>query len=116
MSASAQAVLNDISLAASAAAPLAPVIAPASPAAALVVSLAPVFINIMQRVVADQATGTETSAQLAVEWGDITSAMQGTHLAVQALVAKEEAAHAVASTPASAGANVVTGPTPVAVP
>jgi len=109
MSANAQAVLNDISLAASAAAPLAPVIAPASPAAALVVSLAPVFINIMQRVVADQATGTETSAQLAVQWADITAAMQGTHLAVQALVAKEEAAH----TAQASGANVVTGPTPV---
>ena len=100
MSASAEQVLQDISLAASTAAPIA---GAASPAAGLVLALIPVFSSILQQVIADQVNGNATTAQLAAQWGTVTSGMLATHTAVQALVAAEEKAHAasVATAPAA---------------
>lgn len=96
MSASAEQVLQDISLAASTAAPIA---GATSPAAGLVLALIPVFDTILQQVIADQVSGNATTAQLASQWSTVTAGVVATHNAVQALVAAEEKAHAATSTP-----------------
>ena len=97
MSASAEQVLQDISLAASTAAPIA---GATSPAAGLVLALIPVFDTILQQVIADQVSGNASSTQLAAQWGTVTAGVVATHNAVQALVAAETKAHA-AATPAA---------------
>ncbi len=96
MSASAEQVLQDISLAASTAAPIA---GATSPAAGLVLALIPVFDTILQQVIADQVSGNATTAQLVSQWSTVTAGVVATHTAVQALVAAEEKAQATSATP-----------------
>lgn len=85
-----QTTLSEISMAATVAAPIA---GAANPEAGLILALTPVFIQIMQQVISEQSSGTDTAAQMAAKWAQIVANDQSTSPAIQAFVAKKVAAH-----------------------
>jgi len=84
----------------------APIAGAASPEAGLILGLTPVFIQIMQQVISEQSSGSDTAAQMATKWAQIVAQDESSSAAIQAFVAQKVAAHN-----APQGANVVTGPT-----
>jgi hypothetical protein len=116
MSTNIQTTLQEIADAAKIAAPVAGVF---SPAAGIGLAALPGLMQIVQQVIANQSSTAMTPAELTAQWVKISTQDQATSTAIQAYVAKEVAAHKAASAsaaPVTAAQNVVTGPTPVAVP
>lgn len=93
-----QTVLQEISMAAQVAAPIA---GAASPEAGLILGLTPVFIQIMQQVINEQSAGTDTAAQMAAKWAQIVAQDESSSAAIQAFVAQKVAAHNAAATGAA---------------